>query len=40
MSLRTLDITDKQFERQAANIKDAIINITKRQANRGLPPMM
>jgi transposase len=32
MSLRTLDITDKQFKRQAARIKDAIINITNRQA--------
>jgi hypothetical protein len=32
MSLRTLDITDKQFKRQAAKIKDAIINITNRQA--------
>jgi len=32
MSLRTLDITDKQFKRQAARIKDAIINITNHQA--------
>jgi len=32
MSLRTLDITDKQFKRQAAKIKDAIINITNHQA--------
>jgi len=32
MSLRTLDITDRQFKRQAAKIKDAIINITNRQA--------
>jgi len=32
MSLRTLDITDSQFKRQAAKIKDAIINITNRQA--------
>ena len=32
ISLRTLDITDKQFKRQAAKIKDAIINITNRQA--------
>ena len=32
MSLRTLDITDKQFKRQAAKIKAAIINITNRQA--------
>jgi len=32
ISLRTLDITDRQFKRQAAKIKDAIINITNRQA--------
>jgi len=32
MSLRTLDITDKQFKRQAAKIKNEIINITNRQA--------
>ena len=32
ISLRTLDITDKQFKRQAAKIKDEIINITNRQA--------
>jgi hypothetical protein len=32
MSLRTLDITDRQFKRQAAKIKDSIINITNRQA--------
>jgi hypothetical protein len=32
MSLRTLDITDRQFKRQAAKIKDEIINITNRQA--------
>ena len=32
MSLRTLDITDKQFKKQAAKIKDAIIEITNRQA--------
>ena len=32
ISLRTLDITDKQFKRQAAKIKDAIIEITNRQA--------
>ena len=32
ISLRTLDITDKQFKRQAAKIKAAIINITNRQA--------
>jgi transposase len=32
ISLRTLDITDKQFKRQAARIKAAIINITDRQA--------
>jgi glutamyl-tRNA reductase len=32
MSLRTLDITDSQFKQQAAKIKDAIINITNRQA--------
>lgn len=32
MSLRTLDITDRQFKRQAAKIKGAIIDITNRQA--------
>ncbi len=32
ISLRTLDITDKQFERQAAKIKASIINITNLQA--------
>lgn len=32
MSLRTLDITDRQFKQQAAKIKDAIINITNHQA--------
>lgn len=32
ISLRTLDITDRQFKRQAAKIKDAIINITNSQA--------
>jgi transposase len=32
ISLRTLDITDKQFKRQAAKIKDAIIEIINRQA--------
>ena len=32
ISLRTLDSTDKQFKRQAAKIKAAIINITDRQA--------
>ncbi len=32
MSLRTLDITDKQFKRQAAKIKNEIININNRQA--------
>jgi len=32
MSLRTLDITERQFKRQAAKIKDGIINITNRQA--------
>ena len=32
ISLRTLDITDKQFKKQAAKIKDAIIEITNRQA--------
>ena len=32
ISLRTLDITDKQFKRQAAKIKAAIINITDQQA--------
>jgi transposase len=31
-SLRTLDITDKQFKRQAAKIKNEIINITNSQA--------
>ena len=32
MTLRTLDITDKQFKRQAAKIKNEIINITNHQA--------
>src|SRR4030043_652401 len=32
ISIRTLDITDKQFKRQAAKIKAAIINITDQQA--------
>jgi transposase len=32
ISLRTLDITDRQFKRQAAKIKDAIIDIINRQA--------
>jgi len=32
INLRTLDITDKQFKRQAAKIKNEIINITNRQA--------
>lgn len=32
ISLRTLDITDKQFKRQAAKIKAAIIKITNSQA--------
>ena len=32
ISLRTLEITDKQFKRQASKIKDAIIEITNRQA--------
>ena len=32
ISLRTLDITDKQFKRQAAKIKNEIINITNSQA--------
>jgi transposase len=32
ISLRTLDMTDKQFKKQAAKIKDAIIEITNRQA--------
>jgi transposase len=32
ISLRTLDITDRQFERQATQIKDEIINITNSQA--------
>jgi hypothetical protein len=32
ISLRTLDITAKQFKRQAAKIKNEIINITNRQA--------
>ncbi len=32
ISLRTLDITDRQFKRQAAKIKDEIINITNSQA--------
>lgn len=33
ITLRTLDITDKQFKRQAVKIKNEIINITNRQAN-------
>lgn len=32
ISLRTLDITDRQFKRQAANIKNEIIKITHHQA--------
>ena len=32
ISLRTLDITDRQFKQQAAKIKNAIINITNHQA--------
>jgi len=32
MSLRTLDITEKQFKQQAAKIKNEIINITNSQA--------
>jgi len=32
ITLRTLDITDKQFKRQAAKIKNEIIDITNRQA--------
>jgi transposase len=32
ISLRTLDITDKHFKKQAAKIKEAIIEITNRQA--------
>ena len=32
VSLRTLNITDRQFKRQAAKIKNEIINITNRQA--------
>jgi len=32
ISLRTLDITNQQFKRQAAKIKNTIINITNRQA--------
>jgi len=32
ISLRTLDITDRQFKQQAAKIKDTIIDITNRQA--------
>lgn len=32
ISLRTLEITDKQFKRQAAKIKAAIISITNKQA--------
>jgi len=32
ISLRTLDITDKQFKRQAAKIKNEIMNITNSQA--------
>ncbi|MBE3115591.1 IS66 family transposase [Candidatus Bathyarchaeota archaeon] len=31
ISLRTFDITDRQFKKQAAKIKDAIIEITSRQ---------
>jgi transposase len=34
ISLRTLDITNQQFKRQAAKIKNAIINIINRQAKR------
>jgi len=32
ISLRTLDITDRQFKRQAAKIKNEILNIVNRQA--------
>ena len=32
MSLRMLDVTDKQFKQQATKIKNEIINITDRQA--------
>ena len=32
ITIRTLDITDKQFKRQATKIKNEIINITNRQA--------
>jgi len=32
ISLRTLDVTNQQFKRQAAKIKDTIIDITNRQA--------
>ena len=32
ISLRTLDITDRQFKRQAAKIKNEIVNIVNRQA--------
>jgi transposase len=32
ISLRTLDMTEKQFKRQAAKIKKEIVNITNRQA--------
>jgi transposase len=32
ISLRTLEVTDRQFKRQAAKIKAAIIHITHRQA--------
>ncbi len=32
ISLRTLDITEKQFKRQAAKIKNEILNIVNRQA--------
>jgi transposase len=37
ISLRTLDITEQQFKDQAAKIKNAIINITNRQATH--PPI-
>lgn len=33
ITLRTLDMTDKQFKRQAGKIKNEIITITNRQAN-------
>jgi transposase len=33
ITLRTLDITDSQFKRQATKIKNEIVNITNRQAN-------